>query len=550
MGLISTFTLFTVYVVVFHLFCRSPWALPLPAHHFSRQQEKEIPLIVGSLFQLFQPSSDSGCPNNVTHKVIRESNNSTIQAVINFDDIQVNGMSCEYESSSDELYIVNYEYARDGLSIGNPLNLSSDATNTISIAGVDNGKRRCGTYLAEHQEMYYFVKNLGSIWNELDEGLIPEYASVDASSVFGQSLWMLSLPLNTTSSQRVCIFKGLVPTGSEVDEDGDENPRESDTEDSESEGEEATTPPQSDDDGDEETTSDTPVSSGTPVVSDIPNVSDSPDMSDTPETSQSSDSPDTAASPASPENPDTPEDPDTPDTPDSSDGSETSNDDDSNDDSSPGDESPSGNIFPEAASEAEKSSMEPDSNACFPAEAVVRLSNGIIKRMDELKLMDEVQTGVDKYSPILTFSHREANELHKFIVLQTRKGRELTLTPSHIIYLGDGRLIATRRARVGDSVIGEDGNVDNIVELRQVVKKGLFNPQTVDGDIVVNGLKTSTYTEALRPSTAHGVLLPLRAALKLTGWAWRGLDSGAPAVIGPFLRPDLMTVCNKISVTQ
>ena len=39
---------------------------------------------------------------------------------------------------------------------------------------------------------------------------------------------------------------------------------------------------------------------------------------------------------------------------------------------------------------------------------------------------------------------------------------------------------------------------------------GLYNPHTMDGDIVVDGTVTSTYTAAVAPSLAHAVLWPVR----------------------------------------
>lgn len=39
---------------------------------------------------------------------------------------------------------------------------------------------------------------------------------------------------------------------------------------------------------------------------------------------------------------------------------------------------------------------------------------------------------------------------------------------------------------------------------------GLYNPQTLDGRIVVNGIIASTYTTAVIPEAAHALLTPLR----------------------------------------
>lgn len=44
-----------------------------------------------------------------------------------------------------------------------------------------------------------------------------------------------------------------------------------------------------------------------------------------------------------------------------------------------------------------------------------------------------------------------------------------------------------------------------------------FNPQTLDGDILVDGIVTSTYTTAVAPRVARAVLSPLRLLYTLDG---------------------------------
>lgn len=532
----AVFSSHIMFPLVFLVLLQVACPLPLPPPRFSRQQG-EVPLIVGSLFQLFQPSAESACPNNVTHKVIRESGNASIQAVINFDNIEVNAMPCRYDSSNDTLYVVSYNYASKNLNVGNPLNLSSTATDAISIVGVDNDNRQCGTYRTTNPEMYYFTKDINSIWKELDETLIPDYSSISESSISGQSLWMISLRSDLTASQRVCIFKSatFVDTGNA--QGGGDDPEESSTGDEDESESDGT----SDDAADGGTNDDGTDSDG---AGDEGGDDDETGDNDTEGDASESSGPDEIETTPSSENESGA---------DESTGNQTGSPTDSGspDESGGNNDPPSGNnTFPEAAEDARRKGAEPETSTCFPGDAVVRLSNGGTKRMDELELQDEVETGVNSFSRILTFTHRQANTLHEFIVLRTRRGKELVATPSHIIYFGNGRMAAMRQARVGDSVIGDDGKSDEIVQLRRATKKGLFNPQTVDGDIVVNGVKASTYTEALHPNTAHSVLLPLRVVLRYVGWAWQGLDSGAPAVIARLLRPESVAVCEDVMMKK
>ena len=53
---------------------------------------------------------------------------------------------------------------------------------------------------------------------------------------------------------------------------------------------------------------------------------------------------------------------------------------------------------------------------------------------------------------------------------------------------------------------------------------GLYNPHTMTGDIVVDGVLTSTYTDAVAPSLAHALLWPVRmlsdAGVQVAGDDW------------------------------
>jgi hypothetical protein len=40
--------------------------------------------------------------------------------------------------------------------------------------------------------------------------------------------------------------------------------------------------------------------------------------------------------------------------------------------------------------------------------------------------------------------------------------------------------------------------------------EGLYNPHTMHGDIVVDGVHTSTYTDSVAPALAHALLWPVR----------------------------------------
>ncbi len=65
----------------------------------------------------------------------------------------------------------------------------------------------------------------------------------------------------------------------------------------------------------------------------------------------------------------------------------------------------------------------------------------------------------------------------------------------------------------------EDGIADRVSSIRMASNTGLYNQQTIDGDIVVGGLVSSTYTEAVQFETAHSLLAPLRLIYRVCGVA-------------------------------
>lgn len=75
------------------------------------------------------------------------------------------------------------------------------------------------------------------------------------------------------------------------------------------------------------------------------------------------------------------------------------------------------------------------------------------------------------------------------------------------------------------STIGNKG-LTRVVEATRVRSHGIYNPQTLDGRIVVNGVVMTTYTRATgtdRTGTGHSLLAPLRAMYRIGGVDVSGL---------------------------
>lgn len=161
--------------------------------------------------------------------------------------------------------------------------------------------------------------------------------------------------------------------------------------------------------------------------------------------------------------------------------------------------------------------------ACFPGESVVALRSGGTKRMDELTVGDVVQSGKGVWSSVFMWTHADASATSDFVKLTTASGHSLSLSHGHYVY-ADGKSVPADTVRVGDRLTIADGTTSNVVRVEEITGEGLFNPQTVSGDIVVDGVVATTYTTAVAPGAAHAMLAPVRYAFKMVAAVVEGVS--------------------------
>lgn len=171
--------------------------------------------------------------------------------------------------------------------------------------------------------------------------------------------------------------------------------------------------------------------------------------------------------------------------------------------------------------------IESSLGICFPPTGRVKLANGLTKTMNQLKLDDEVHVGGGRTSRVFMFTHAQADVPARFTKLTTESGNHVTLTPSHHLYV-NGINMAARNVRVGDTLELADGSISAVVDVRAVAATGIYNPQTLHGDIIVDGIRVSTYTEAVYPRAAHALLAPFRLVYQYARATCSAFESGAP----------------------
>lgn len=162
---------------------------------------------------------------------------------------------------------------------------------------------------------------------------------------------------------------------------------------------------------------------------------------------------------------------------------------------------------------------------CFSGDGVVELENGMRKRMENVRIGDRVLTGDGKFSDVFMFTHKIQEGKFEFVEIKTASDNVLKVTKGHYLYL-NGRLGAASSAKNGDVVRLANGRTSRIRSVKSVRSTGLYNPQTLDGDIVVNGVVASTYTTAVAPRFAHSLLCPLRLAYKYFDMTTSFLNKG------------------------
>ena len=164
-----------------------------------------------------------------------------------------------------------------------------------------------------------------------------------------------------------------------------------------------------------------------------------------------------------------------------------------------------------AAQAVNYNAVAKQSAVCFPARAVVQLSNGALRYMQELRAGDVVRVGKDEVSVVYAFTHRKRDVIAKFVQLET-ENNTLILSAAHMVY-ANGRAVRADAVKMGD-FLRTVGGVQSVRAVRWVWKYGLYAPHTLQGDIVVNGVVASSYTALVPRYAAHALLAPVRAIVR------------------------------------
>lgn len=153
-----------------------------------------------------------------------------------------------------------------------------------------------------------------------------------------------------------------------------------------------------------------------------------------------------------------------------------------------------------------------DNPACFPLSAEVTLHDGRHLPLASLVAGHRVMVTENTASQVYLFTHNKREGVYEFISISSNANHTIVLSKAHYLHV-NGRLKTAAVVRRGDVLRTLDGPAV-VTEVKLVRRVGLVAPHTMHGDIVVNRVVASTYTDALHPFIAHALLWPVRAVVQ------------------------------------
>jgi hypothetical protein len=208
--------------------------------------------------------------------------------------------------------------------------------------------------------------------------------------------------------------------------------------------------------------------------------------------------------------------------------------------------------------------------ACFPGDALVQLADGTQKPMTQVARGDMVlavdrTTGALTYSKVVLMAHAFEQEETEYIAVTTTSGRTLRLSPQHLMQRSAAapaglleaaapayqlmkafpaqiqghavETVAAELVKVGDTIfVAGQGTkaltAEAVTAIKRIVAKGIYAPLTLAGNLVVDGVLASAYTQDTY-TTANA--LGLKALHHLDAVApsdWLATQAAAIAEVG------------------
>lgn len=183
--------------------------------------------------------------------------------------------------------------------------------------------------------------------------------------------------------------------------------------------------------------------------------------------------------------------------------------------------------------------MAAKSGGCFPGSARVRLKDGALREVRDLRVGDEVLaadgSGNLVYSEVIMFVDRDRAKRRAFYTIETRNpATRIALTAAHLLFIvRNATLTETFASDVtpGQEVmILEDGGrrlrAVTVNRIYREEREGSFAPLTGHGTIVVDDVLASCYAAVQNQKLAHLAFAPVRFVHKVAPFLFNGATQG------------------------
>jgi len=144
---------------------------------------------------------------------------------------------------------------------------------------------------------------------------------------------------------------------------------------------------------------------------------------------------------------------------------------------------------------------------CFSPVTTVEVEGKGPTRMDALQIGDSVLTASGEFSKVYSFAHNSPDTVAEFVQIQAQGMIEpLEISSDHMIFVNQ-TVLPAKYVQAGDYLVAQDGKQVPVHTVDRVVRKGIYGPWTVSGDLMVNGVAASSYVflDAVEPLLSPGV---------------------------------------------
>lgn len=130
--------------------------------------------------------------------------------------------------------------------------------------------------------------------------------------------------------------------------------------------------------------------------------------------------------------------------------------------------------------------------ACFPMHSVVTCESGK-KEIHEVRIGDRCLDGKMEMSDVYLLGHVDREAETSMTHISVSSGKSISMSDSHYIDTQEG-IKSSKNVREGDTVWTRDGK-EIVEKVSRRQERGLFNPYTESGTLLVNDISVSVHSE-------------------------------------------------------